>query len=98
MGSQLQLGLDRKARRTDLFWADTLTKLRADKRLAQTLELVLTHPDRVIFVDIETTGLSRYYDYITLVGWCYQGQYSAFIRGDDEGYLRQVLRQAKIVV
>jgi len=58
----------------------------------------LTFPNHTLFLDIETTGLSRYYDYITLVGWCYQGQYSAFIRGDDEGYLRQVLRQAKIVV
>ncbi len=98
MGSQLQLGLDRKARRTDLFWADTLTKLRADKRLAQTLELVLTHPDRVIFVDIETTGLSRYYDYITLVGWSLAGKYGSLIRGEREEKFYADLAKAYAVI
>lgn len=60
--------------------------------------IALAFPSRTLFLDIETTGLSRYYDYITLVGWCYQGQYNAFIRGDDEGNLRHALHDAKVVV
>ena len=30
--------------------------------------IALSYPEDVIFVDIETTGLSKYYDQITLVG------------------------------
>lgn len=38
--------------------------------------IALAFPNRTPFLDIETTGLSRYYDYITLIGWCYQGRYN----------------------
>jgi len=31
--------------------------------------IALTYPQDTIFLDIETTGLSLYYDQITLVGW-----------------------------
>ena len=31
--------------------------------------IALTFPEDTMFRDIETTGLSRYYDKITLIGW-----------------------------
>jgi uncharacterized protein YprB with RNaseH-like and TPR domain len=40
-------------------------------------------PD-TLFIDIETTGLSRFYDYITIVGWSIGGQYGVYIKGGDE--------------
>jgi len=60
--------------------------------------IALEYPNRTVFLDIETTGLSRYYDYITLIGWCYQGRYGALVRGDDETELRRVLNDAKVIV
>ena len=60
--------------------------------------IALEIPEKTIFLDIETTGLSRYYDIITLVGWSYKGQYQAFIRGQDDSTLRSVLSDAQVVV
>jgi uncharacterized protein YprB with RNaseH-like and TPR domain/predicted nuclease with RNAse H fold/dephospho-CoA kinase len=58
----------------------------------------LALPDRTVFLDIETTGLSRYYDIITLVGWSYKGSYGVFIRGQDESRLHAVLQDAQVIV
>lgn len=58
----------------------------------------LTFPHRTVFLDIETTGLSRYYDIITMVGWSYQGRYGAYIRGQDENELRSVMNDALVIV
>tara|TARA_R110002110_G_C13458731_1_gene717943 strand:- start:3209 stop:4972 length:1764 start_codon:yes stop_codon:yes gene_type:complete len=40
-----------------------------------------------MFLDIETTGLSHYYDEITVVGWSIGGQAKTFIKGDDPSNL-----------
>src|SRR5688572_30395956 len=58
-----ELELSRKAldERQLEYFAENLPK-REHYRLAYAF------PDDTIFLDIETTGLSRYYDYITLVG------------------------------
>ncbi len=58
----------------------------------------LSFPHRTLFLDIETTGLSRYYDIITVVGWSYQGKYDVHIRGCDEAPLLAALRDAQAVV
>jgi uncharacterized protein YprB with RNaseH-like and TPR domain/predicted nuclease with RNAse H fold/dephospho-CoA kinase len=58
----------------------------------------LEFPEKTIFLDIETTGLSRHYDVITLVGWSYQGRYQAHVRGQDESNLRTVLQDAQVIV
>jgi len=55
-------------------------------------------PERTIFLDIETTGLSRHYDIVTLVGWCYRGRYGAHVRGQDEAELRAALQDAQVIV
>ena len=36
-------------------------------------------PGRCLFLDIESTGLSRYYDQVTLVGWSVGSRYEALI-------------------
>jgi predicted nuclease with RNAse H fold/dephospho-CoA kinase len=51
-----------------------------------------------MFLDIETTGLSRYYDTITLVGWSMGGEYNLYIKGDDPAPLRHALTEAKAIV
>ncbi|SDZ12445.1 ribonuclease H-like domain-containing protein [Nitrosomonas sp. Nm33] len=58
----------------------------------------LSFPEKTLFLDIETTGLSRYYDVITLVGWFYQGKYNSFILGEDEQTLRAALADACVIV
>jgi len=60
--------------------------------------IALTFPHRVLFLDIETTGLSRFYDYVTLVGWSYQGEYRVLVRGHDTAALREALADALAVV
>jgi predicted nuclease with RNAse H fold/dephospho-CoA kinase len=55
-------------------------------------------PRRVMFLDIETTGLSRYYDEITLVGWLLNGVYQVYIAGDDPALLLSSLQDAAALV
>ncbi|SEA18509.1 ribonuclease H-like domain-containing protein [Nitrosospira multiformis] len=54
-------------------------------------------PD-TLFIDIETTGLSRFYDYITIVGWSIGGQYGVYIKGGDETPLVSAIQKAKAIV
>jgi predicted nuclease with RNAse H fold/dephospho-CoA kinase len=60
--------------------------------------LLTEAPDRVLFLDIETTGLSRHYDYITLVGYEIGGWYRVYVAGDDPTELRTALGSASAVV
>lgn len=60
--------------------------------------IALTFPSETLFLDIETTGLSRYYDTITVVGWSMNGEYNFYIKGGDERPLRTALRKAKVIV
>ncbi len=60
--------------------------------------IALSFPLKTLFLDIETTGLSRYYDSITLVGWSTGRDYNAYIKGDDPGPLRKALADAKAIV
>lgn len=69
-------------------------RLRADRRL-----LAAVDKDKaVLFLDIETTGLSRYYDEITLVGYMIDGLYNVYIRGDDPQPLLEALAAADTLV
>jgi predicted nuclease with RNAse H fold/dephospho-CoA kinase len=62
------------------------------------LSTALEDPHRVLFLDVETTGLSRYYDDITLVGWLLDGVYRVYVAGDDPGLLLSSLRDASALV
>jgi uncharacterized protein YprB with RNaseH-like and TPR domain/predicted nuclease with RNAse H fold/dephospho-CoA kinase len=60
--------------------------------------IALGFPSQTLFLDIETTGLSRYYDTITLVGWSIDSKYSVYIKGGDDRALRAALIEAKAIV
>jgi uncharacterized protein YprB with RNaseH-like and TPR domain/predicted nuclease with RNAse H fold/dephospho-CoA kinase len=55
-------------------------------------------PDSMLFLDIETTGLSRYYDHITLVGVSKGSRYKVFLRDADPTELFEWLRESSVVV
>lgn len=58
----------------------------------------LDAPERVVFLDVETTGLSWFYDRITIVGWARGGEYGTYSAGDDLRPLRQALQTASALV
>jgi uncharacterized protein YprB with RNaseH-like and TPR domain/predicted nuclease with RNAse H fold/dephospho-CoA kinase len=60
--------------------------------------IALAFPSKTLFLDIETTGLSKYYNQITLVGWCIDQEHHVFISGSQDSALRAALEEAKIVV
>ena len=62
------------------------------------LQAALGDARRVMFLDAETTGLSRYYDELTLVGWLLDGRYHVHVVGDDDDPLRSSLRAASALV
>ncbi|HWW58154.1 MAG TPA: ribonuclease H-like domain-containing protein [Sphingopyxis sp.] len=59
---------------------------------------LLDHPDKVMFLDIETTGLSRHYDYITAIGFEMDGRYGVWIAGDDPESFCSALARARSIV
>jgi uncharacterized protein YprB with RNaseH-like and TPR domain len=44
------------------------------RHLREIISLCHEYPQDVLFLDIETTGLSHYYDEITVIGWSMGGQ------------------------
>lgn len=60
--------------------------------------IAYSFPDDVMFLDIETTGLSPQYHYITMVGWMKQGQYHYWIQGTDSSELIDAVTRAKLLV
>lgn len=55
-------------------------------------------PEYILFLDIETTGLSPVYHYITMVGWMMNGKYGCWIAGTDPTELKEVCHKAKMIV
>ncbi len=55
-------------------------------------------PDKTLFLDIETTGLSRYYDTITVIGWSIGQEYGFFVKGQDDSRFREALSRANVMV
>jgi uncharacterized protein YprB with RNaseH-like and TPR domain/predicted nuclease with RNAse H fold/dephospho-CoA kinase len=60
--------------------------------------IALNFPDKTMFLDIETTGLSKYYDEITLIGWSFGEEYGVFINGGKEKTFLQAISRAKVIV
>lgn len=60
--------------------------------------VALEFPEETLFLDIETTGLSIYYDVVTLVGWSVGDKFSVHINGQDDTELRDALQKAKVIV
>ena len=56
------------------------------------------HPGRVLFLDVETTGLNLRYDKITVIGWSFGGSARTLVRGTDPSLLRSDFKHAKFLV
>jgi predicted nuclease with RNAse H fold len=62
------------------------------------LQPLLENPAGTMFLDIETTGLSKHYDYITLIGYKLSGDYHVWMPGQDERHFRSALSRATSIV
>jgi hypothetical protein len=71
-----------RSRRNETVDRPSHQKHRQSKPLAPGVAAALADPARVVFLDVETTGLSWYYDEITLVGWMHNGRYDFHIAGE----------------
>ncbi len=63
--------------------------------------IATSFPAQTVFVDIETTGLSLYYDAITLIGSAREGDYACHIMGtsdDRESAAAELIANARCVV
>lgn len=68
------------------------------KALRDKLALCHEYPERMLFLDIETTGLSHFYDEITIVGWAMNGKSGTFIKGREPIELLRAARESVAVV
>jgi uncharacterized protein YprB with RNaseH-like and TPR domain/predicted nuclease with RNAse H fold len=62
------------------------------------LSPILSRDARVLFLDVETTGLSWFYDEITIIGWAIDGAYKVLVKGEDPVPLLQDLASATVLV
>ncbi len=60
--------------------------------------IAASFPEKTMFLDIETTGLSKHYDKITVVGWSIGKKFGAFIQGGNDEAFKEAISQAKIIV
>lgn len=60
--------------------------------------IAATFPDDTVFLDIETTGLSTYYDQVTLIGLSRGRRYVCRLANDRDNEWRDLLRSAKCLV
>ena len=51
-----------------------------------------------MFLDIETTGLSHYYDEITVIGWSFAGTMNTLVKGQDPGPFLDDAARASVLV
>ncbi len=68
------------------------------RKLQNQLALCTSFPDRILFLDIETTGLSHFYDEITIVGWTFGGTARTLLKGQDPSPLVKDAARAKALV
>lgn len=60
--------------------------------------IAYSFPRDVMFLDIETTGLSTVYHYVTCVGWLLNGEYGYWFQGTDSERFLTSFRAAKMIV
>ena len=51
-----------------------------------------------MFLDIETTGLSHFYDEITVVGWSFAGKMNTLVKGQNPGAFFDDAARARVLV
>ena len=67
-------------------------------KLQNQLALCISFPHQVLFLDIETTGLSHFYDEITIIGWTFGGAAKTLVKGQDPAPLLADVARAKALV
>ena len=67
-------------------------------KLQNQLALCTSFPHQVLFLDIETTGLSHFYDEITVIGWTFGGAAKTLVKGQDPAPLLEDVARAKALV
>lgn len=60
--------------------------------------IAYSFPSDVMFLDIETTGLSTVYHYVTCAGWMLNGAYGYWLQGTDPKSFLSAFRAAKMIV
>jgi len=65
---------------------------------AEHYRIALTYPEEVLFLDIETTGLSLFYDEITIIGLSLGGEYRFHVTGHPIAPIAEWICRAKCVV
>ena len=75
---------------TDIF--DKKTGKRDYYRIAYSI------PEDVLFLDIETTGLSPIYHYVTMIGWIKNGKYDFWIVGTNPKEFINVVNKSKFII
>lgn len=60
--------------------------------------LAVSFPEKCVFLDIETTGLSRYYDDVTVIGWSRENSYTALVEPKTIDQLEEQLLPPSIIV
>lgn len=73
-------------------------KIRKSAKKLTSFATALSDEKSVLFLDVETTGLSWFYDDITIVGWAIDGRYNLHIAGDDPRPLVEALKAAQALV
>ena len=94
-GGALQSAVDASeealANRDIAFFANRLPK-------REFYRIAASFPERCVFLDIESTGLSTYYDQVTLVGWSVDSTYTVLIDPGQIEELERDLREHPMVV
>lgn len=68
------------------------------RKLHRQLAACFSSPEHILFLDIETTGLSHYYDEITVIGWSFGGRAKTLVKGQDPKRLYDDVSRAKALV
>ena len=74
------------------------TRVRSEASLDAHLTVSLANAEQVVFLDVETTGLSWFYDEITIIGWSRNGSYKVLLKGDEPQPLLADLAAADVLV
>jgi predicted nuclease with RNAse H fold/uncharacterized protein YprB with RNaseH-like and TPR domain len=87
----IELSIDAYQKGDLSFFAKNLSK-------SEFYRVALSFPEDTLFLDIETTGLSLYYDQITLVGWSTGKRYGVYFKDQNPKGLLDALKFAKVIV
>lgn len=68
------------------------------QKLRRQFATCVDSPEDILFLDIETTGLSHYYDEITVIGWSFGGHAKTIIKGQAPRQLQEDAARAKALV